>query len=45
MADKSNEVLFSVLTMQVSSSGAVSFIIALAVSAVLLAFAWRLVRR
>jgi hypothetical protein len=45
VADKPNELLFSFLTMKVSASGAVSFVLAVAVSLLILAMAWRLVRR
>ena len=44
MAGKSNQVMFSFLTLKVSASGAVSFLVAAGVVAVLLAVAWTLVR-
>ncbi len=44
MADKSNKVLFSFLTLQVAASGRVAFIVAAAVSILIVAVAWRLVR-
>ena len=44
MADELNQVLFSFLTLQVSASGAVSFLIALGVVVLLFALAWRLVK-
>jgi hypothetical protein len=39
-----NEVLFSFMTLQVSASGKVSFVVAGAVSLMIVAIAWRVVR-
>jgi hypothetical protein len=39
-----NEVLFSFMTLQVSASGKVSFVVAGAVSLMIVAIAWRMVR-
>jgi hypothetical protein len=43
--DKPNELAFSFLTLNVSASGAVSFVVAAAVSLLIVAVAWQLVRR
>jgi len=40
---KSNELLFSFLTLKVSAKGGVAFIVAAAVSVLIVAVAWRLV--
>jgi len=41
--DKPNELLFSFLTLKVAAKGRVSFMIAAAVSLLIVALAWRLV--
>jgi hypothetical protein len=43
--DKSNEVLLSFMTLNVSANGCVAFMVAAAVSLLILAVAWRVVRR
>jgi hypothetical protein len=42
--DTSNELLFSFLGMALTARGAVAFIVAIAVSVLIIAVAWRLVR-
>jgi hypothetical protein len=42
--DKSNEVLLSFMTLNVSANGRVAFMVAAAVSLLIVAVAWRLVR-
>lgn len=44
MPDTSNELLFSFLGMALTARGAVAFIVAVAVSLLIIAVAWRLVR-
>jgi hypothetical protein len=45
VAGESNQLLFSFLTLNVSASGRVSFLVAGAVSLLIAAVAWRLVQR
>jgi hypothetical protein len=45
VSDKPEELLFSFWTLHVSASGSVSFIVAAAVSMLIVAVAWRIVRR
>jgi hypothetical protein len=44
MTHTSEELLFSFLTLNLAASGQVAFIVAVAVSVLILAVAWRLVR-
>jgi hypothetical protein len=44
VASESSEVLFSFLTIQVSASGAISFLIATTVAVLWIGMAWRVLR-